>query len=91
MNNITIRAYVYGFVQGVGFRYTTRTKALELKINGYAKNLDDGSVEVLASGDSESVDALIAWLKTTGPRTATINRVDIEPLAFQPFSGFAIL
>ncbi|STJ81425.1 acylphosphatase [Escherichia coli] len=43
-------AWVYGRVQGVGFRYTTQYEAKRLGLTGYAKNLDDGSVEVVACG-----------------------------------------
>lgn len=52
-------AWVYGRVQGVGFRYSTRQEALKLGLGGYARNLDDGSVEVLACGEAEQVEALL--------------------------------
>ena len=47
MSKVCIIAWVYGRVQGVGFRYTTQYEAKKLGLSGYAKNLDDGSVEVL--------------------------------------------
>jgi acylphosphatase len=50
----------------VGFRYSTQREALRLGLAGYARNLDDGSVEVLACGEDEQVAALIAWLKAGG-------------------------
>ena len=56
-------AWVYGSVQGVGFRYSTQREALQLGLTGYARNLDDGGVEVLACGEAEQVEKLIAWLK----------------------------
>lgn len=50
--------WVRGRVQGVGFRWWTRARALELGLVGYARNLPDGRVEVLAQGDREAVRAL---------------------------------
>ena len=59
MATICTMAWVYGSVQGVGFRYSTQREALRLGLAGYARNLDDGSVEVLACGEDEQVAALI--------------------------------
>lgn len=47
MASICTMAWVYGSVQGVGFRYSTQREALQLGLTGYARNLDDGGVEVL--------------------------------------------
>ena len=71
--------WVYGQVQGVGFRYFTQQEALRLGIRGYARNLDDGSVEVVACGEDEAVEKLLAWLKAGGPRSARIDKVLAEP------------
>lgn len=51
MSKVCIIAWVYGRVQGVGFRYITQYEAKRLGLTGYAKNLDDGSVEVVACGE----------------------------------------
>lgn len=59
-----MRALVSGRVQGVGFRWWTRARALELGLAGHAKNLDDGRVEVDAEGPSDRVDALVAALRS---------------------------
>lgn len=83
-------AYVYGLVQGVGFRYNTQIKATALGLNGYACNLDDGSVEVLACGEAQQVEALIDWLKQGGPRSARVDRVLVEPRGAQALQGFTI-
>ncbi|MEO3989165.1 acylphosphatase [Pseudocitrobacter cyperus] len=72
-------AWVYGMVQGVGFRYSTQREALRLGLKGYARNLDDGSVEVVACGEEAQVEALLAWLKAGGPRSARVDRVLTEP------------
>ncbi len=79
MTGICVRAWVYGRVQGVGFRYSTRTQALKDRLQGYANNLDDGSVEVLICGDSEGVERLLAWLKAGGPASARVDKVVTEP------------
>lgn len=50
MAQVCTIAWVHGSVQGVGFRYTTQHEAQRLGLVGYARNLDDGSVEVVACG-----------------------------------------
>lgn len=67
-----MRALVSGRVQGVGFRWWTRSQALALGVAGHAKNLDDGRVEVDAEGPAGAVDALVAALRGGG----TPGRVD---------------
>ena len=76
---VCIIAWVYGRVQGVGFRYTTQYEAKKLGLTGYAKNLDDGSVEVVACGEEGQVEKLMQWLKSGGPRSARVERVLSEP------------
>ncbi|MBD8249979.1 acylphosphatase [Pantoea agglomerans] len=78
MSAACFKAWVHGRVQGVGFRYSTQAEARTLGVLGYARNLDDGSVEVLAWGEAEQVDALIAWLKAGGPRSARVEKVLVE-------------
>ncbi|MDZ7278838.1 acylphosphatase [Pantoea eucrina] len=73
------KIWVHGVVQGVGFRYHTQTQAKSLGIRGYAHNLPDGSVEVLAVGADEQVKALIAWFEQGGPRSAQVKKVLVEP------------
>ncbi|XTZ36999.1 acylphosphatase [Salmonella enterica] len=91
MADICTIAWVHGMVQGVGFRYSTQHEAKRLGVTGYARNLDDGSVEVVACGDAQQVEQLIAWLKAGGPRSARVDRVLFEP--YQPdkvWSDFSI-
>lgn len=85
VNEKCIKAWVHGMVQGVGFRYFTQAQAKNLGLTGYAHNLDDGSVEVLACGKAEQVDELVAWLKAGGPRSARVDNVLTEP--HQPASA----
>ncbi len=56
-----VRSHVFfsGTVQGVGFRYTAQAFALELKLNGWIKNLPDGRVEMMAEGPRERIENLI--------------------------------
>ena len=68
------RFLVSGKVQGVFFRASTREQALKLGLRGYARNLPDGRVEVLAQGDDRSIDALERWLHA-GPPMARVNAV----------------
>ncbi len=59
-------AWVRGRVQGVGFRWWTRARALELGLAGWARNLDDGGVEVVAEGPREACEALLGLLRAGG-------------------------
>jgi acylphosphatase len=61
-------------VQGVFFRAATRNQARALGLCGYAHNLPDGRVEVLACGAEEDVEALCNWL-WTGPPQARVSDV----------------
>ena len=63
------RFIVSGQVQGVWFRASARDQAQALGLRGYAKNLPDGRVEVLAVGDAAAIDTLAAWLRQ-GPQLA---------------------
>lgn len=74
MNRVTRRFRIEGKVQGVFFRDSTRGEAERLGIRGYARNLSDGSVEVLAHGAAPAVEELLSWLHQ-GPRSARVDRV----------------
>ena len=71
---------IRGRVQGVFFRASARQEALRRGITGYAKNLADGSVEVLACGDEAVLDALHGWLRRGPPHAdvAAVERVMVE-------------
>ena len=55
--------WVHGRVQGVGFRWWTRARALELGLVGHARNAGDGRVEVVAQGDEERIRELVALIE----------------------------
>lgn len=69
-----IRALVEGRVQGVSFRYFTREKASALGLDGFVANRWDGTVEVVAEGPEDAINALIRWLHS-GPPLARVTRV----------------
>lgn len=81
------RFFVTGRVQGVFFRASTRDRALQLGISGYAKNRPDGSVEVVASGTAEALNELDGWLHH-GPPAARVEAVRREALPDQILRGF---
>lgn len=73
---IARRCYITGRVQGVFYRASTRQKAIELGCAGYARNLPDGRVEVLAVAEPGAVQTLIDWL-WQGPPAAQVSGVDV--------------
>jgi acylphosphatase len=80
---------VRGRVQGVGFRYFVERAANALGVRGYARNLDDDSVEVYASGTAAQLSEL-AGLLWKGPRWAEVRGVDESEAAVEDYSGFTI-
>jgi acylphosphatase len=59
----TVQVFYEGRVQGVGFRYTARRVAAGFDVAGYVRNLPDGRVELLASGEDEEVDEFLAAVR----------------------------
>lgn len=86
----TKRFLVSGRVQGVAFRAATRAQALTLGLQGYAKNLPDGRVEVLAHGAESAVAQLAEWLPQ-GPPAARVSGVEISEASWSGTTGFGIL
>lgn len=76
MENIAhLSARVYGYVQGVNFRYFAIREATYLGLTGYVRNLPDGAVEVEAEGDKNQLQKLVEQLKA-GPRGARVTEVE---------------
>jgi acylphosphatase len=71
------RFVVSGKVQGVFFRASTVRIAEQFNLRGFARNLPDGRVEVLALGDAGSLEALACWLRQ-GPPLARVTDVSVE-------------
>lgn len=85
-----IHAVVTGLVQGVGFRYFVQARALKHGVGGWVRNLDDGSVELLAEGEADALDAFLDAIRV-GPRAAHVSDVRIErTLISRPITGFDI-
>ncbi|MCX7760117.1 MAG: acylphosphatase [Hydrogenothermaceae bacterium] len=72
---MVLHTIVYGVVQGVGFRKFVKAKAEELGLNGFVRNMPDGTVEVEAEGDKEVLEQLLKYIHQ-GPPRATVERVD---------------
>jgi acylphosphatase len=79
------RAYisVSGRVQGVGFRYSIQREAKKLNITGFARNVSNGDVEIIAEGEEENLKQLIDFCKK-GPLIARVDNVNHE---FSDYKG----
>ena len=86
---IALRYYVRGRVQGVGYRWFAQKTANLLGVRGYARNLDDGRVEVYALGTREQLETLAGYL-WKGPNFADVRGVDEEEAAPEAVNGFEI-
>lgn len=71
----TYHSIIHGLVQGVGFRQAALRQAHSLKITGWVRNLDDGTVETVVQGEPEAVDQMLQWLRF-GPRFAKVSTVE---------------
>lgn len=82
-----IRCLVSGRVQGVWYRASTSEQAQRLGLRGWARNLPDGRVEVLACGAEEALGRLQSWL-WEGPPLAQVAEVEVEAIEMEPPAGF---
>lgn len=90
MSEIAVRCVVTGRVQGVGFRYWAQRAARHLGINGWVRNLPDGSVEAVLQGSEDVIAKMLAKL-AEGPRYADVASVRPETVAVDHEVGdFAI-
>jgi acylphosphatase len=81
------RFVVCGRVQGVFYRASTQQQARDLGLTGWVRNCHDGSVELVACGDTERLHKLEAWL-WQGPSHATVSAVAVEPTTGEQFASF---
>ena len=81
---------IHGKVHGVYFRASAKTKALELSLTGWVRNLSNGTVEVHAEGNRDSLDKLIKWCQK-GPPLANVSRCDLDWIIPQRMDKFRIL
>jgi len=85
-----VKILVSGRVQGVYFRMFTRNKAKQFDVKGFARNLPDGRVEIIAEADPGSLDNFIKWCHK-GPITARVDDVEISELeSDEPLTFFEI-
>jgi acylphosphatase len=82
---------IKGRVQGVGFRYFTRQNARDLNIRGWVKNMPDGSVETVITGNCEQIFQMVKRLRE-GPRSARVTEIEELDTASveEPFHDFSI-
>jgi acylphosphatase len=83
------RWYVKGNVQGVGFRFFVQHKATALGLSGWARNVDDGRVEVYAVGPQPRLSDLAAALHV-GPSMAEVRSVEEQEANVENASGFTV-
>ena len=76
---------IVGMVQGVGYRYALQHEASRLGLTGWVRNRVDGSVEAVAQGSQQAVDALAAWARR-GPPAARVSEVTATAVAENPRS-----
>ena len=85
-----IQARVHGLVQGVGFRYHTRSAAVRIGVCGWVRNNGDGTVEVYAEGSPNQIRKMEDYLHT-GPPHAQVTHVEIRrPHPSETYRTFSI-
>ena len=86
----SMQAFVKGRVQGVFFRAYVESRAGELKLTGYVRNLPGNVVEVMAEGEKPQLEKLAAYLKV-GPPSAKVEDIKITwPVYTGEFKSFRI-
>lgn len=89
-NSKRVHIWISGRVQGVGFRYFCRQKAVSLGLTGWVRNRGDGRVELVLEGDPDDVDEALKVLKR-GPSASRIeNFMVMEESASDSFDSFTI-
>lgn len=86
---VSKRLRIHGLVQGVGYRQAMAHQASALGVDGWVRNLSDGSVEALVSGPPSAVDQIIAWAHQ-GPHFAQVTHVSVREADAPTQSGFHI-
>jgi acylphosphatase len=86
----TLQIIVKGSVQGVYFRQSTKEKAVSLGIKGTVMNSNDGSVNIIASGEHKNLQKLIDWC-CVGPSHAEVSNVHVEKVPYIEFKDFNII
>jgi acylphosphatase len=85
-----IRCYISGTVQGVFYRASAQAEARKYGITGWAKNLPDGRVEVIACGATKNLELFFLWLKQ-GPKNAQVHHATFEEIPWVLHQDFVVL
>jgi acylphosphatase len=80
---------IYGFVQGVGFRFGVERAANSRGVAGWVRNRPDGAVEAVFEGEPADVEALVDFCRR-GPRGAQVERVEVEEESAEGLGGFRV-
>lgn len=80
---------IYGFVQGVGFRFAVERAAAQRDVAGWVRNRPDGTVEAVFEGEPQDVEALVDLCRR-GPRGADVERVDVAAESPEGLGGFRV-
>ena len=86
--NACKRIHYWGTVQGVGFRATTQRVARQFLVAGFVRNLPDGQVEVLVTGEADEVQRFLGAVEARLASYIEGHKVEDEP--WQSFAGFEI-
>jgi len=81
--------FVYGFVQGVGFRFGVERAANARSVSGWVRNRADGAVEAVFEGEPDDVAALVDFCRH-GPRGAEVERVEVEEELPEGLASFRV-
>lgn len=85
MKIIQIKALCYGRVQGVGFRSFVKKTANQIGLRGYVMNLSDGSVEIMAEGNSDSIQTFVEKIKNA-PFPINVEKIKLEKREISNYS-----
>lgn len=89
MRRIQVRVIVTGNVQGVGYRGHTQREAAKIGVNGWVRNLADGTVEAVFSGTQDAVDRMVNWCRR-GPLCVHVTEISVEKMPMEAFHGFDV-
>ncbi|HOV33032.1 MAG TPA: acylphosphatase [Candidatus Hydrogenedens sp.] len=75
--NCRLHLVIHGIVQGVGYRYSTYKKALQMGLTGWVRNRSDGAVEAVFEGPREKLEEILHWCYI-GPIGACVSNIDVQ-------------
>jgi len=87
----TQEIFIHGKVQGVWFRKNAKGQALKLGLFGWVKNLNDGTVQIMAQGDLEALDLFLKWCNIGSPKSRVDKFDELDVASEAHFEGFVII